>query len=266
MDLDFDAYIKNKLSPHLVKTVDDLKFYGNITPLIDEDFVEHKGNYRIYNLGEIVKKHYKINKYNFRGKFDFVSPEQKIGFFGCSFTFSEGVDDGWIFKDIVENKSGCNCFNFGTLGASIEYIAYTFNAASRVINFDKAAIITLPDIYRSIYLQSNSKDTSHRNISHSTKTGYKKLDDAVKIVYMLPEEIFVQRAITNINWIVSTAKQKGMRVFLTSWSEETYEILHRIFPKSTLNEMFPYIDRAADNLHPGLQSHRKFAEQVMSVI
>lgn len=266
MDLDFDAYIENKLSPHLVKTVDDLNFYGNTTPLTEESFVESKGDYQIYNLGEIVKKYYKINKYNFRGKFDFVSPEQKIGFFGCSFTFGEGVDDGWIFKDIVENKFGCNCFNFGTLGASIEYIAYTFNAATRVINFDKAAIITLPDIYRSMYLQSNSTNTSHRNISHSTKTGYTKLDDTVKSIYMLPDDFFVQRAITNINWIVSTARQKGMRVFLTSWSNETYEILRRIFPKLSMDEMFPYIDRGIDDLHPGLQSHRRFAEQIMSVI
>lgn len=266
MDLNFNTYIKNKLSPNLVKTVDDLKFYGNKTTLPDESFVKHDGDYRVYNIGGSIKQHYKINNYNFRGKFDFLGTRQKIGLFGCSFTFGELVDDGYIFSDIIENKSGYNCFNFGVLGSSIEYIAYTFNAASSVIDFDKAVIITFPDIYRSIYLQSNTEDTIHRNISHSVKTNYKKLDDAVKMIYMLPEEVFVQRAIANINWIVSTAKQKGIQVFLTSWNKDTYKILRRIFPDSTLNEMFPYIDYAADNLHPGLQSHQKFAEQVMSVI
>ena len=266
MDINFDEYKKNKLSPLMVKTVDDLKFYGNITPLTDDAFVKQSNEFRIFNLGETIKQDYKINEYNFRGKFDFSSTYRKVGFFGCSFTFGELVNDGLIFKDIVENNSNYNCFNFGILGTDIESIAYTFNAACRVINFDKAIIITLPDIYRSMYLESNKKGTVHRSISHSTKTKYKKIDDTVKTIYTLPPEFFIQRAITNINWIVSTAKQKGMRVSLTSWSEETYKILSHVFPAVTMDEMFPYIDRATDNLHPGQQSHAKFAEQVLSAI
>jgi hypothetical protein len=44
---------------------------------------------------------YRINKYNFREPWNFEAHTPKIGFFGCSFTFGEGIEYPDTFVNIV---------------------------------------------------------------------------------------------------------------------------------------------------------------------
>lgn len=203
---------------------------------------------------------YYINKYNFRDPWT-TDKKTNIGFFGCSFTFGEGISSENTFVQKVTKEINCNGFNFGVGGAGIERVARTFSAATKVINFDYA-VVTLPSPNRQLYYSSNFELA---NIVQSyVEDEYKKLGRSLA---MIQDEYFYSISVSFINWIVDIAQTKNIKLILSSWDHPTNEMCSHLFPNNTV-QPFPNIDdkQARDMQHPGNKSQQAHAEQILKAL
>lgn len=201
---------------------------------------------------------YKINKYNFRGNFDIDNKHPKIGFFGCSFTFGEGVREEHTHPYIVGKDLALNAFNFGLGGSGIERVAKTFSAVNSVMDLDYA-VITLPTWFRHLHLDGQGymmnivlgmPNKSHKNIS--------------RFLAQASDEYYMTRASSLINWMYDLARYKKVKLIFSSWDHAVNKFCQLAFPDNTIDP-FPSKDngRARDNLHPGPKSQQEHAEQII---
>jgi hypothetical protein len=255
-----------KLIPSRVKTLEDLIPYGF--------FKEQTYNKRFADCPEYVTIDtvqdselesfekdpwtYTIGKYNFRNTLDLNSTKSNIGFFGCSFTFGEGIKNEDTFVDIVSNELDLNPFNFGVAGAGVERTARLFSAATSVIDFDYA-VVTLPGWHRQLHVDSYG--TMINLIPHYPHSGFEKMCD---MLTTLNEDYYIVRAATAINWIYDIARYKGIKLILSSWDHPQNEFCQLAFPENTINP-FPNIDDkcARDQMHPGPKSQKAHAAQII---
>ena len=201
---------------------------------------------------------YYFNKYNFRDSFNINSTKKKIGFFGCSFTFGEGIKQDETFVYQVANEFNLEYFNFGAPGSSVERVARTFSMATDLVNLDYA-VITFPSHFRQFYQNNNSEIINL--IPGWPHSGYK---DLVETLYTLDEEFFAIKAISHINWIHDIAKLNNIKILYSSWDHPLNELCKFLSPDNTIDP-FPNIDDkcARDNMHPGPKSQAAHAEQII---
>lgn len=201
---------------------------------------------------------YKIGKYNFRNTWDLQSSKKRIGFFGCSFTFGEGIKNEDTFVSIVSNNLNLNSFNFGSAGSGVERVARLFSAATSLIEFDYA-VVTLPSWYRQLHVDKFG--TMINLIPNWPHDGFKEMN---KILTSLEDDYYVVRGSTSINWIYDIAKNKNIKLILSSWDHPQNEFCQLAFPDVTINP-FPNIDDkcARDKMHPGPKSQQAHAEQII---
>lgn len=263
-----ENFYKTKIiSPSCVRRIDDLVPYGKFYPM---DYIDKiKDNDYFYvdylcdqerdniNTGKFENWKYHFNKYNFRDDWTFDS-KKNIGFFGCSFTFGEGIKSEDTFVQMVGNNLGYNAFNFGIGGSSQERILRTFMAAIRVIEFD-IVIVTLPTPVRQMYV---SDDAEIINLvpMHNEEI-YKKVG---KQLTGLPDTYYYNKALTNINTFKMLADLKLIKLLIGSWDHPTVELTKHTMPSLAL-EPFPNIDKheARDGMHPGPISQKTYASQIM---
>lgn len=255
-----------KFMPSLIKTVEDLKPFGflkndsyNIRFNKNQEFVEIK-TVQDTEIDSYDNDpwNYVIGKHNFRGCWDFNDSKKRIGFFGCSFTFGEGIKYEDTFINIVSEQLKLNPFNFGAAGAGVERVARLFSAVSSVIDLDYA-VVTLPGWHRQLHIDPDG--TMISLIPHWPHKGYENLTDLLTNV---SEEYYVVRASTSINWIYDIAKHKGIKLILSSWDHPQNEFCKLAFPNTTIGP-FPNIDDkcARDKMHPGPKSQAAHAEQII---
>jgi len=201
---------------------------------------------------------YNIGQYNFRNKWDLTSNKQNIGFFGCSFTFGEGIKQEDTFVDIVSKELNLNQFNFGSAGSGVERVARLFSAATSVIDFEYA-VVTLPGWHRQLHMDSFG--TMINLIPNYPHNGFEKMSN---LLTSLDEDYYIVRAATSINWIYDIAKYKGIKLILSSWDHPQNEFCQGAFPNNTIDP-FPNIDDkcARDKMHPGPKSQAAHAEQIV---
>lgn len=256
----------SRFMPSLVKTVEDLRPFGFLNQ--DSYTKRFNNNQKFVEIKTVQESEletfkqnpwvYTIGKNNFRGVWDFDDSRSKIGFFGCSFTFGEGIKAEDTFVDIVSKNFNLNAFNFGVAGSGVERVARLFSAATSVIDFEYA-VVTLPGWHRQLHIET---DGSMINlIPHWAPKGYEKLTD---LLTQVDEEYYVVRAATSINWIYDIAKYKGIKLIFSSWDHPQNEFCKLAFPENTINP-FPNLDDkcARDKMHPGPKSQAAHAAQII---
>lgn len=213
---------------------------------------------------KIVKKDdwkYIINRYNFRDIWDLNSNKEKIGFFGCSFTFGEGIKTEDTFPYLVSEQFNLNRFNFGVGGSSVQRVARTFSAVTKLIDL-KYAVITLPHWHRQMYI-----DDTGKIINLIPHWPHEKFEDLNEKLTDLDEEYYVVQAASFITWIADIAELKGIKLIFSSWDHPLNDLCKVMYPSLTINP-FPNIDDkcARDKLHPGILSQQSHAEQIIKAI
>jgi len=201
---------------------------------------------------------YYINKYGFRNEWDLTSKKEKIGFFGCSFTFGEGIHNDDTFASIVSKALDMNPINVGVGGSGLERTARTFAAATKVIDFDYA-VVTLPAWFRQMHVTKHGKIINI--IPSYPHEDFEKLNELFSSV---DEDFFVNQAISYVNWIGDIAKANNINLILSSWDHPLNELCQLIYPNNTIDP-FPNIDDkcARDKMHPGPKSQAAHAEQII---
>lgn len=251
-----------------VITLRDLSKFG--VPFQFEWTEENKNNGYMYkpfiNLKEekIVKPgdwQYKINLYNFREPWNFNSKQKKIGFFGCSFTFGEGIEYENTFVKIASKELDMNPFNFGIGGSSIQRIARTFSAALKVIALD-CIVVTLPHWSRQMYVDSHGKI-----INLIPYWPHSSFTDINNQLLKVKEDYYIVQSISFISWIYDLAIERNIKLVLSSWDSELNKLCKNLYPNLTI-DTFPIIDDkcARDKMHPGEKSHKAHAEQIVNKV
>ena len=203
---------------------------------------------------------YKINKYNFREPWNFNN-NSKMGFFGCSFTFGEGIEYKDTFVNLVSEQFNCNPFNFGVGGSSLQRIARTFSAVTKVIDLDYA-VFTLPHWHRQMYLDDTGKIINL--IPHWPHEQFETISNQLT---NLEEEYYVVQSVSFVSWIYDLAEARGIKIILSAWDYPLNDLCKVMYPDVTIDP-FPNIDDkcARDKMHPGIRSQHAHAEQIKKAI
>jgi hypothetical protein len=253
-------------APATVKTLEDLRHYGSAHKEVVGKFattesvlVKAVNAFEEENVSDDDWK-YEFNQYHYRGIWDFDSDRPKLGFFGCSFTFGEGIKSEDTFVELSSEHLMMNPFNFGIGGSSVERVARTFAAANNVIDLDYA-VITLPAWYRQLHIDINDYGKIINLIPGYPHNGFKKLNQIFDIV---DDDYYINRAVSSINWIYDNAKAHNVKVLFSSWDHPCNELCELMYPDNTLKP-FPNIDDkcARDKMHPGPKSQYAHAEQIV---
>lgn len=259
----------SNLSSAGINTFKELEVFGN------NEFRQHKNKYKfdkgLYTVPYINEAElayikngedwsYHVNEMYFRNEFDLSTNKVRAGFFGCSFTFGEGIDYKNTFVNLISQQFDFSPFNFGIGGSSIERVARTFSAAVKFIEFD-IAIFTLPSWERQFYTEESKIINLIPGWPHK---GFEKI---CKLYTKHEDEYYITRAVTNINWIMDIAKYKNIKIILTSWDHPTNELCKCMHLENTLDP-FPNIDNkcARDDMHPGIKSQTAHADQIIKAI
>lgn len=264
----YDKFLKSL--PVSIRTLEDLKKYYGLSLDVNEEFRKKRSlnpdgyielSYIYNGENKYVDENswkYILNPWNFRNHWNFDDNRPKIGFFGCSFTFGEGIDTSDTFVDIVSEKFNLNPFNFGTGGSSIERIARTVSAVVNLVDIEYA-VITLPAWHRTLHI-----DTDGSMINLIPAFHHSRFADLSKQLTSLDEEFYVTRALSYVNWIYDVLNQKNIKFLVSSWDHPLTYLCKKILPLHTLDP-FPNIDdkQARDRLHPGVKSQKAHAEQII---
>lgn len=207
---------------------------------------------------------YIINKHGYRGN-NWSFNKESIAFFGCSFTFGIGVKKS--ITESVQEKTGVECINLGSPGASSIVIIKTFISFIKLHPI-KYAVITLPAIGR-IYHPSYDKTTSSWSYS-SIVPGYltPHNEKIYKTAYtFFTEDVSAAYLYDYIQMAKTVATLSNTKIIWSSWDLETLNFLKSIIDNQ---EPLPIgdlsVDIARDNMHPGPMVVENWASNISRTI
>ena len=276
------------ISPYQVKKLQDLDQFGHfhttygsavkrqfrISEEVDNWSYPYIHNSEAANFNK-DPWHYHVNRYGFRDVWKEHPKRANIGFYGCSFTYGEGIESSKLWVDLVAKKFNLNKFNFGIGGASPLRIARTFIATQQVLNFSYA-IILLPSMHRIDYAQVFDKENSDKSRpfdflpnEHFGKaiTNDKTLAERWKTFYKTYDSNnFILNLIYAVSLITESARANNVKLVFATWCPETLYTLHKIgtinlFPNQAMKGKGEY-DYARDDMHPGPITNSEFAQEL----
>jgi hypothetical protein len=263
---EYDKFVTT--APARINNLDDLFKLGGFPK---DRWEKHKvdNDHAIFswvgkNEDKVIKPgdwNYYVNKYNFRDPWNLNSLNPKIGFFGCSFTFGEGIESKDTFAQIVAKECNFEPLNFGISGASVHRVARTFSAVTNLIDLDYA-VFTLPQWHRQLY--ADNEGNAINLIPGWPHKDYEKINEKVA---ELDEEFFIVQAASFVTWIYDIAKLRNIKLILSSWDHPLNDLCKVMYPNNSILP-FPNIDDkcARDNAHPGPLSHAAHAKQIVRKI
>jgi hypothetical protein len=268
LDLKLLNFIKNKSSA-LTKNPADMLEFSCL-----QYYKKHVDEYSNFGLIKYISEeeknisskdwqpdfNYYINDIGFRGQYPSVDDKQLLGIFGCSVAFGQGLSEDQIYARLISDHYSKKYLNLGIPGASCHRIALTFSAAVRVWDIE-TAIINLPPFTRLHYCD---KDNYLQSILLTYEITINELENVRKdIVKDFSDQFLLSQTIDSIQWIIDTARSKNINLILASWDPEMIEIIQTAFNLDIVK--FNILDKARDS-HPGIESHRQFADDVISIL
>lgn len=254
----------------------DIRFYGHIRfPEYIKTFENNPNGIQIQFTNAIEEKAYKngkvpadqmwkynINEYNFRDEWD-LSPTDKIkiGCFGDSFTFGDGVESSGTYPRYLESMLDARVFNVGKGGAGIERVVRIFSAFVKYVDID-IAVFTLPHMYRELFIDPAGVlvDLIPNIDEHQHHFQY------MKPFFELHDNYQLTKLSLLINYIMDIAELKNIKVLITTWDIPTHTLLSNLIPNNRMSQIFPNnidVRGARDLGHPGKGAHKNHAENII---
>lgn len=264
----------NATSSNNIKKLEDIRVYGHVAAPHFLSFLKNSpegfqipfSNQQetlLAKNGEIMEDwQYFINRYNFRGKWNLNTNKKiKIGCFGDSFTFGDGVKEEDVYVEqlryLIEDTE---LYNVGKGGSSFERITRTFAAFVKFVDID-IAVFTFPHIHREFFIDDTGLVTDLIPNVDESNAHFKYMLP----FFELPENYQKTKLSLNVNYILDVADILGIKVLFTSWDIPTYNLLKICAPENTANKFFPNdLDnkKARDKVHPGKISQLRHAKNI----
>ena len=267
----------DKLNLLKSKSLNDITAFGPFKTEVIAHVSDFFGNDDIANahLWPHEQFNYTINDNGYRGA-EFPT-ETDIAAFGCSFTFGSGLPDYMLWHQLLSDELGKTSVNFGVPSASVESIIDIFLIASTHIKM-KRAVFLLPNYTRMQiakkhpvsdridYLNTDVSCISVINSAYGLESNY--------LYRGIPEEEMYKICKNKIYLLEHIAKERGIDVYVSSWSADTYKFLEGLELESiTLLPEWssPYMafageDKARDNKHPGPKHHKLWIDKIRHYI
>jgi hypothetical protein len=203
---------------------------------------------------------YYINDMGFRGHYPQPYEKDFLAFFGCSMTFGQGLPEEEIFPCLVSKHFNKQYLNFGIPGASCKQVSLIFSAATHLWNIE-TAIVNLPTPYRFLYASDKTLGSVLLN----------KLEDLIDpskpqpygAIIQFHDEFFYLEVVQSVQWMIDIAKSKNINLKFCTWSKEIKELFKEIYDLDV--PFMEGFDTCRDN-HPGPESHKRFAEDIIKTI
>jgi len=198
-----------------------------------------------------------------------------IGVFGCSFTFGTGMPVERMWHSILGKELNKSVGNFGVGGTSATTALDLFLILSKHVKMD-TAIFLLPQFERVQLAARNNNDNSVNYLTvipnHESRLCKQYGIDGDAVFKALTAEHLYNTVKEKLYIAEIIAKQRGIKMYVTSWGAEAYEFMERMNLRhaSLLPVWFhPVeigIDLARDGQHPGIELNKFFAEQIKEYI
>ena len=213
---------------------------------------------------QYCKFKYLINEIGCRGNLEL---KKSIGFFGCSFTFGEGVPEENIFPYLVAKNLGMPFNNLGCNGFTIPQIAHLFHASLQILNFD-IAVITLPSPYRFHYVTSKGQYWPVYPNKDRDDEEHEKIRK--KVYPHLSSNYLLHQAKDYIIYMQTCADLYNKKIVWGTWCKDTYLLLENL-QCNPIKFEFEYQESlklqgnniARDNMHPGIEQHSNYSEDII---
>lgn len=207
---------------------------------------------------------YTINDMGFRDHYPDPKESNILAFFGCSFTFGEGLPSKKNFPFLLSHQTEMKMLNLGMPGTGAHRIYLTMLAASNIWNID-TAVVTLPNYARFHYVDSTGNFAS---ILPPHPIEPAEIDKVrISILKTFSEPYLLAQARDAVQSIILLAKLKGIKLILGSWDMHTRYMINKCFGYETANYV-PNIklETARDNIHPGPKAAMYYKQDLMKRI
>jgi hypothetical protein len=221
---------------------------------------------------------YNFNRFGFRTTND-IPASIDIGAYGCSFTMGVGLPEDWLWHKILAKNLNSTSLNFGIPGSSCKTACDLFLITSNNIQI-KHAIILLPTYQRMQIASENIVNKrnfyNHYSLLPTTPNEFARVAgiDAEMLFKYTPDAELIKLLKNDIYLVDYVARTKNMKVYMSSWCSETYNIIKNCKLKNIVvlplwqseNKEQADRDLARDKMHPGLEHHTQWANLIQEYI
>ena len=269
LDSNLLNYVKNKSSSR-VSVPEDMLHFGCLQYTISKGYFDKYSNFGLVKyFSKEEEDHskkdwpndfsYFINDIGFRGNYPSTDDKRLFAFFGCSITFGQGLPEDKTYADLISKHYNKKYLNLGIPGAGIHRTALTLSAASKIWDI-KTAVINLPPFTRFHYVDNTNQLQSILLTHNSNQPDIEAIRTSLK---NFSDQYLAADSVDAIEWILDIAKSKKINLVLSSWDDDTIQLVRSGFSQNILK--FNTIDEARD-YHPGIRSHKEFADQVINTL
>lgn len=268
LDQNLLNFIKSK-STALAKVPSDMLQYGCLQYAINGEYFDKYNSFGwVKYLSEEEENSskkdwqedfsYYINDIGFRGRYPTTDNKQLLAFFGCSITFGSGLPEEYTYANLIARHYNKQYLNLGIPGSNIHRTALSFSAASKIWDIE-TAVINLPPFTRLHYVDK----TNHLHSILLTHKSEQVEIEAVRnnVLKNFSDQFLISDSIDAIQWILDIAKLKNINLILSTWDPDNVQVIKQAFDLNILK--FEILDKARDD-HPGIESHKVFANEVIN--
>ena len=210
---------------------------------------------------------YNINKHGFRHNAD--SSKKIILFCGCSMTFGTGLAEEDTYPHLVTTAMGdeYDYLNIGlpSTGPDIQML----NLSWVLNNFNVEKIFWyMSDPHRQVVLSDNQHISLYIPSNYHYEWYDRGIGKKFKEVNLELEDTWRLKTYWNLYSLFSLIKHKNIETYITCWDpvlDTQLENLRKEFDFKSLGNMNS-IDLARDAMHPGINSNKQFADNILKRI
>ena len=203
-----------------------------------------------------VDVEYRFNSNGYRA-YHFDPNQRSILSVGCSITFGVGISSSDRFSSVIADRLGAKDYNVGWPGSSACYVSRMVYQSFDVLQPD-FTIVTFPHSNRLETFDINGRQLDYRVDSKPRDVTEKKLIKSLRTVTSDYENI--ARFIKNFRLIETALAGTRWAYSLHRFDRERLESR---LPSEKRIDSLQQIDTARDQMHPGVESHREYADRVL---
>lgn len=227
--------------------------------------LEHFG--WITEKGVPVSINYNLNSDGFR--IDDSYDKEGIVFYGCSHTFGVGLPKEKTFSHIVSKYFDCANFNFGVPGTGLDLaVLHAMFMLRTDVKNPKAIVVLNPpprrwNFFSGFNIRSCSSNTIKKNPTKEEMYG-------MEYCSILNDMNNLVQTSKNIVMLQTIAKEMKIPVFIVDSAHEFRKEYrawgHYEWQIARGNDSFDGISMARDLIHPGAETHKIWADDIIGLI
>jgi hypothetical protein len=237
--------------------------YQNLTPYIDKN---------LYNTKRCFEKIINFNSHGFRGN-ELDPTKKNILIAGCSIYYCTGVDDPYIFPNLLIEKLGSDYgyLNVSMPGTGIE--AQVKNITWAVSNFKFEKLLWLGSHPSRGICYNDKYGMMHYNPSNPpgiNNPWFNSNQGKIWVDNRIGNDYDVMCKLTDLTeTLFVLLKALNIDVYTRNWGTEYNDNFFKpIREKFNFNSLpfFYQYDKSIDGVHPGIKSHSVHAEELAKLI